>query len=167
MPENVTSSRKTGEGSPGNSTTRARPSDRPLVPKREPTQPLDSTVSDVMSRDVDFCTPECSVQAVARMMAERNVGSIPVVDNTDHMVPIGMMTDRDIVVRVIAPGHDPRSVRVDQCMSLDVQTIPSNAPANEAAAIMQRLRLHRLPVIDDTGCLVGILSHSDLSRPRS
>jgi CBS domain-containing protein len=118
-----------------------------------------------MSRDVDFCTPECSVQAVACMMAGRNVDSIPVVDNTDHLVPIGIMTDRDIVLRVVAPGHDPRSVRVDQCMSLDVHTIPSTASVSDALALMQRHGLHRVPVIDDTGCLVGILSQADLARP--
>ena len=127
-----------------------------------PTAPI---VADLMSRDIDFCTPDSSVQSIACMMADRNVGSIPVVNDTDHMIPIGILTDRDIVIRVVAAGLEASSVRVDQCMSLDVQAIRSNAPLAEAAAMMQRYQLRRLPVTDDTGCLVGILSHADLTRP--
>jgi CBS domain-containing protein len=161
VPEHTYSSWKTtdcGSGSftlrhPGNSSKSAGPST------------VAATVADLMSRDIDFCTPDCSVQAVACMMAGRNVGSIPVVNNTDHLVPIGVMTDRDIVLRVVANGQDPSAIRVDQCMSLDVPTVPSTAPASDAAAIMQRHRLNRLPVVDDTGCLVGIVSQADLTRP--
>jgi CBS domain-containing protein len=127
-----------------------------------PTVPTDV---DLMSRDIDFCTPDSSVHSIACIMADRNVGSIPVVNGTDHMIPTGILTDRDIVIRVVAPGLEAIAVRVDQCMSLDVQTICSNAPVSEAAAIMQRHHLRRLPVTDDTSCLVGILSHADLTRP--
>jgi CBS domain-containing protein len=123
------------------------------------------TVADLMNRDIEFCIPDCSVQSVARTMAERNVGSIPVVDNTDHMVPIGIITDRDIVTRVIAPALDPCLVRVDQCMSLEVRTVLGNAPVPDAVSLMQRHDLRRLPVVDDTGRLVGIISLAEMTRP--
>jgi len=163
MPENANSAwRRTGEsGQSGGSTrhisdhTHAKNHAAPIVP----------IVADLMSREIDFCTPDCSVQAVACMMADRNVGSIPVVNNTDRLVPIGIMTDRDIVTRVIAPGLDPCAVRVDQFMSMGLQTISSIAPVSEAIVMMQRHQLRRLAVVDDTGCLVGILSYSDVTRP--
>jgi len=135
------------------------------VRDRQHNAPSAQVVADLMSRDIDYVTPDCSIQSIASMMAERNVGSIPVVNDTDHMIPIGFLTDRDIVIRVVAAGLEAGSVRVDQCMSLDVQTIGSNAPVTEALSMMERSHLRRLPVIDDTGCLVGILSHADLTRP--
>jgi CBS domain-containing protein len=165
MPEHAYSSRRIDDRGPGafkaampnpsNQRTHLRPHTSSVAP----------TVADMMSREVDFCTPDCSIQAIACMMADRNVGSIPVVDSTDRMVPIGILTDRDIVIRVIAPGMDPCSVRVDQFMSLDIQTIAGNAPLSEAIAMMQRHQLRRLPVVDDTGSLVGVLSLADVARP--
>jgi CBS domain-containing protein len=166
VPEHAHSSwRKAVESGPGslNATTRSYPERNNI--KNHPAAPIVPTVADLMSRDLDFCTPDRSVQAIARMMADRNVGSIPVVNDTDHMVPIGILTDRDIVIRVVAPGLDPCSVRADQFMSLEIQTIRSNVPVSEAIALMQRHQLRRLPVVDDTGCLVGILSHADVIRP--
>lgn len=165
MPEHACSSRGIDECVPGAFKSAAPNPSQQRAHSRHQTAPVAPTVADLMSRDIDFCTPDCSIQAIACMMADRNVGSIPVVDSTDRMVPIGILTDRDIVIRVIAPGIDPCSVRVDQFMSLDIQTIASNAPLPEAVAMMQRQQLRRLPVVDDTGSLVGVLSLADVARP--
>lgn len=120
-------------------------------------------VRDAMSADPAYCEPDTRVQYVARMMAERQVGAIPVVDNVDTMKPIGIITDRDIAIRVVAKNQDPDALRADQCMTGDPVTIDDNAAAVEAAMRMRQHHVGRLPVVDRSGRLVGMISRADLS----
>ena len=123
----------------------------------------DASVRDAMSSEVNYCTPETSIEYVARKMADGDVGSIPVVDNVDRMVPIGIITDRDIVVRVVAKGEDASAMRADQCMSSDVFTVREDAPLNEAVLLMERQKIRRVPVVDRSGRLVGMLAQADVA----
>ena len=102
-------------------------------------------------------------------MADKDVGSIPVVDDADHRAPVGMITDRDIVVRAVAKGQDAATLRADQCMSSGVLTIHEYAPLNEAVILMEREQVRRLMVVNHNGRLVGILSQGDVaqSTPRA
>src|SRR5688572_12058289 len=75
------------------------------------------TVRDVMTPLVEVCTPQTELYYVARMMADRDVGAIPVVETTDSMRPIGIITDRDIVVRALAKRQDVNAMRAGDCMS--------------------------------------------------
>ena len=121
------------------------------------------TVADLMNRDIEFCIPDCSVQSVARTMAERNVGSIPVVDNTDHMVPIGILTDRDIVTRVIARDKNPLAYTAETAMSDPAVTVQADAPLNEVLATMEKHQIRRVPVVNEQGCCAGMISQSDVA----
>lgn len=130
-------------------------------PKRTLTP--EARVADLMSQDLDCCTPETNIQYVASMMADKDVGSIPVVDDTDRMVPIGIITDRDIAIRVVAKGEDLAGLRADQCMTGNVRTIPEHAPLIEAVLLMERLQVRRLPVVDRGGRLIGMLATADIA----
>ncbi|HEY2589450.1 MAG TPA: CBS domain-containing protein [Tepidisphaeraceae bacterium] len=121
-------------------------------------------VRDIMSADPAYCEPDTLVQYVARNMAERCVGAIPVIENVDTMKPVGIITDRDIAIRVVAKNQDADGLRADQCMTADPVTIDDNAPAVEAAMRMRQHHVRRLPVVDRNGRLVGIVSSADLAQ---
>ncbi len=118
-----------------------------------------STIDQIMTREVDTCPPSATVQQVARLMADRNVGAVPVAEQSRL---VGMVTDRDIAIRVVAAGADPRSERIERYVSRDVQTLPPGASLDEARRLMERHQIRRLPVVDG-GRLVGIVSLGDLA----
>ncbi|BDG35020.1 CBS domain-containing protein [Saccharococcus caldoxylosilyticus] len=119
------------------------------------------TVRDVMTTNVEYCTPVDNVYEVAVKMRDLNVGAIPVVD---HGRLIGMITDRDLVVRGIAEKR-PGSTQVTEVMSDQLITVTPDASVQEAAEQMARHQIRRLPVVEN-GRLVGIVSLGDLATNR-
>jgi CBS domain-containing protein len=115
-------------------------------------------VKDIMSSDVEFCTPLDNVYEVAVKMKDLNVGAIPIVEDQKL---IGMITDRDLVVRGIAEKH-PGSNQVTEVMTEQVYSIDSSASLDEAADMMAKYQIRRLPVVEN-GMLVGIVSLGDIS----
>jgi CBS domain-containing protein len=113
----------------------------------------------IMTRDVETCPPTASVQEVARLMADRNVGSVPVADG-DRLV--GMITDRDLVLRVVAKGMDPRTERIGPHVSGQVVTLRPDSSVDEALRTMETHQIRRLPVCKGDR-LVGIVSLGDLA----
>jgi CBS domain-containing protein len=116
---------------------------------------------DVMTPDPACCRPTTTLDLVARMMAQNDCGEIPVVDVEDH--PIGVITDRDIVCRVVAEGMNPMGHTAEAYMTQPVVTVRVNAPLDEVVACMERHQVRRVPVVDDRGCLVGIIAQADLA----
>jgi CBS domain-containing protein len=121
-------------------------------------------VRDVMTADVEVCNPNTELYYVARMMMERDCGAIPVVESTDSMRPVGIITDRDIVVRSIAKNANPLSQRARDCMSTDLRTISLDAPLQDCVRQMEQAQLRRMLVIDNTGRLCGIVAQADLAE---
>jgi CBS domain-containing protein len=116
-------------------------------------------VRDVMTKSVESVTPDSDLVLVARQMKSLNVGSMPVVEG-DRL--LGIITDRDIVTRVVAEGKNPQSELVRDYLTPNPTTISSDADAKEASAVMAREQIRRLPVVEgDT--LVGFLSIGDLA----
>lgn len=115
-------------------------------------------VSEIMTRDVESCSLLDNVYEVALKMKEWNVGAIPVVDN-DQLV--GMITDRDLVVRGIAEKR-PGSTQVSKVMSEELITVSPDTTVKEAADIMAKHQIRRLPVVEN-GRLAGIVSLGDLA----
>jgi len=113
-------------------------------------------VKDVMTRDVESCSTQDSLQTVSSKMEALNVGAIPVVDNGQV---VGMVTDRDLALRGI--GHDGVD-NASQVMSNNIVTISADASLEEASALMAQHQIRRLPVIEN-GNLVGMVSLGDLS----
>jgi CBS domain-containing protein len=116
-------------------------------------------VSDVMTAQVVTATPETSVRKVAKMMGEIDSGAMPVVEE-DRV--IGMVTDRDLVLRVVAEGGDLETP-VRDVMSGDVQSCTTEDTLADATAKMGAHQVRRLVVLNDAGRLAGILSLGDVA----
>jgi CBS domain-containing protein len=116
---------------------------------------------DVMTPDPACCTPETPLDQIAKMMALNDCGEIPVIDPAEH--PIGVVTDRDIVCRVVAEGKNPMAYTAEICMSQPVVTVEADAPMDQVVAIMERHQLRRVPVVDKRGRCVGIVSQADVA----
>lgn len=99
----------------------------------------------------------------ARLMREHHVGSLVVVDEGGKgRVPVGMLTDRDIVVAVVASGVDPRSLTAGEVMSGELATVRAADSAESALQLMRRRGVRRVPVVSEAGTLTGIVTLDDL-----
>lgn len=116
-------------------------------------------VSDIMSTDVSWVDPSAKLTDIAKMMKDKDVGSIPVVQNNTVK---GIITDRDIVIRVISEGKDINQITAGQVMSADPVVIEQSEDIDKAADIMFDYQIKRLPVVKNDK-LVGIISLGDLA----
>ena len=116
-------------------------------------------VRHAMTEDPKTLSADRSARDAAGLMAQIDVGSIPVVEG-DHVV--GIVTDRDIVVRVIAKRRDPSEVRLDEIFTKAIETVSPDVELSDARTLMERARVRRLPVVKD-GRLVGVLSLGDVA----
>ena len=117
------------------------------------------TVASICQRTVDTVRPTETAYAAAQRLASRCVGSLVVVD--DHDRPIGMLTDRDLALRIVAAGCDPQT-SVGDIMSGEPTVITEHALVDEAIVCMRERGVRRLPVVDEQGRLVGIVSLEDV-----
>ena len=120
------------------------------------------TAGRICVRDVDLAESHESVQAAAARMHARNVGSL-IVANA-HKKPVGIVTDRDLVVKVLAHGRNPFQTTVGEIMTLIPRCITEDTGLEDAIAVMRSGPYRRLPVINETGQLVGVLSLDDVLR---
>jgi len=118
------------------------------------------SVKDAMTPDVKTATPSLSLTDAAKLMKQEDVGSVPVVDGERL---IGVLTDRDIVVRGIADGSDPHAVTAGDIASRDIVTVRPDDDLDEALRLMAQHQVRRLPVVDD-GHLVGVLAQADVAH---
>ncbi|MDB5959789.1 MAG: histidine kinase [Massilia sp.] len=110
-----------------------------------------------------YCTRDDSVQDAALKMRQHHVGDLIVIDQPDDdKVPVGIITDRDIVVSVIALGLDPASLLAGDIMSDDLDTCGVDDDVYETIERMHRRGVRRMPVVDASGRLAGIVSADDL-----
>jgi CBS domain-containing protein len=116
-------------------------------------------VRDVMTEDVATASPDTTLEEIATMMKNEDTGAIPIVED-DELV--GIITDRDIVIRCVAEGKDPSEVSADDILTDDLDTVDPNTDVEEALDIMGRRQIRRLPVVED-GSLVGMVSIGDLA----
>ena len=117
-------------------------------------------LTQVMSSNVQLANPDMSLCDAAALMQSGDIGSLPVGDN-DRLV--GVITDRDIAVRAVAAGKDPRTTKVRDVMSEGVRWIYADASTKEAAQLMSKHQIRRLPVINHEKRLVGIVSIGDFA----
>jgi len=119
------------------------------------------TVAEVMSRNVELANPNDTVQQAAAAMAKTDAGILPVGEQ-DRL--IGMITDRDIAIRLAAEGKDPAKTRVQEVMTSEVKYCFEDQELNEVAQNMAELQVRRLPVVNRQKRLVGIVSLGDVSQ---
>ena len=122
-------------------------------------------LKDLCVLDAVCCLPDITIAAAARAMRQNHVGDLIVIDDADEeREPIGMITDRDIVLEVIALGRDPNTVKVREVMTPHVVIASADEDATTA---MERMRSHgvrRLPMVDEGGFVMGIVALDDLLR---
>jgi CBS domain-containing protein len=109
-----------------------------------------------------YCEREETVQGAAMLMRKHHVGDLVVVEAEGERVPVGILTDRDIVVSVIALGLDPASLQVGDIMSDDLLTTSENDDVYETIERMRYRGIRRVPVVNSAGGLIGIVSADDL-----
>src|SRR6266576_6449689 len=120
-------------------------------------------VKDLMTPDPACCTADTSLPEVARMMVDRDCGEIPVVDNKSSKVPIGVVTDRDIVCRTVANGLNPVELTATDCMSKPIVTVTPDMSLEECCRIMEEKLIRRVPVVNERGSCCGIVSLADVA----
>jgi CBS domain-containing protein len=117
-------------------------------------------VRDVMTARPRAVSPDTPVAQVAELMESEDVGAIPVLEG-DRLV--GMVTDRDIVVRAVARGKDPRGMPVGEIYSGDLVTVDPDEKLDDALRLMAQYQVRRLAVVDGDENLVGVLSQADVA----
>ena len=118
------------------------------------------SVKRICNPEVDVITAEEPVQTAAGRMHARKVGTLVVVNECRE--PIGIVTDRDLAVRVVAEGRNPTATIVDEVMTRDPETVRENTAVEDALRIMRNGCFRRVPVVDDDNQLVGLLSLDDI-----
>jgi CBS domain-containing protein len=121
---------------------------------------MGASIRDTMTsnpRTIETSTP---VAEAARLMSSEDVGSLPIVEG-DRLV--GMLTDRDITVRVVAEGMDPQSTTAGDVASRDVVSVDPQQQLDEALRLMAQHQVRRLPVVEEDGRLVGIVAQADVA----
>jgi CBS domain-containing protein len=122
--------------------------------------PSRTMVRDVMTRGVETVAPDTSIAEVARRMRDLDIGSLPV---TDGNRLLGIVTDRDLSVRATAAAKDPNDTRVREVMSPELVWVFEDEPADAAARVMRERQIRRLPVLDRSDRLVGMVALADLA----
>ena len=117
-------------------------------------------VHEVMSDRPRCVTPETLVSEAAQLMESDDIGSLPILDGEQLT---GMVTDRDIVIRAVARGKDPRGMPVREVASSELVTIHANDDLADALRLMASQQVRRLPVVDQDNRLVGILAQADIA----
>ena len=120
-------------------------------------------VRDVMTISPACCVPETPVAEVAVLLADHDCGAIPVVENGITGRPVGVVTDRDVVCRVVAAGRDPAETTAADCMTAPCVTAAEEMSLEECVALMEGNRVRRIVVVDDSGAVCGIVAQADVA----
>ncbi len=121
------------------------------------------TIGLICNRDTVVARPDTSIHAVARLMREHHVGSVVIVKNSpEGVVPVGLLTDRDLVIEVLATNLDPQSVTVGDIMSHELVTAHENDGIWITLKRMRSQGIRRMPVVNAHGGLVGLLGVDDI-----
>jgi CBS domain-containing protein len=122
----------------------------------------DTRAGDLMTRNVATVHPNDTAQHAARLMRDEDCGALPVIDRQGRM--IGMVTDRDITIRIVADGVDPRFALVQDCMTDEVFACHADDPIEACIRQMKQHQVRRMPIVNDRNQLLGIVSQGDLIR---
>lgn len=121
-------------------------------------------IEEVMTREPACCTPETGLREVAQMMVDRDCGQIPVVRSAIDPKVLGVVTDRDIVLRLVAQGRNPLELKAETCMSRPATSVRTDSSVEECIRVMETHRIRRVPVVDDDGLICGIVSQADIAQ---
>ncbi|MCC2669838.1 MAG: hypothetical protein K0Q72_2309 [Armatimonadetes bacterium] len=121
-------------------------------------------VRELMTANPTCCTPETSITEAAGLMLSQNCGALPVVESEQEPRLVGMITDRDIVCRIVASRQNPAESKVQQAMTADLVCIGPDASISECVQSMAENQVRRMPVVDREHHVLGIVAQADLAR---
>jgi CBS domain-containing protein len=119
--------------------------------------------SEVMTKDPVCCLPSDTVVRAAQLMKTENVGAIPVVANQQSKRLIGIVTDRDLALKVVAEARDAKSTPVEGVMTAGVIACRANDDLQKALNAMEEYQVRRIPVVDDNAQIIGIIAQADVA----
>jgi len=119
--------------------------------------------NEVMTKDVVCCVPTDTVIKAAQLMKNKDIGSVPVVDHNQTKKLVGIVTDRDLALAIIADGREARTTKVEDVMTRSVVTCRAEDSVQEALDAMAEYQLRRIPVVDKDNKLVGIIAQADVA----
>ena len=125
------------------------------------------SVATVMTENPACCTPNSSLTEVARLMVENDCGEIPVVEDMMSRKLAGVITDRDIATRVVAAGRNTADAKASDCMTTPAIAVTADTSLEDCCEVMESAKIRRVPVIDDRGGVIGIVSLADVVRSAS
>lgn len=118
---------------------------------------------DVMTEDLVFCTPQDTVSKVAQLMKREDIGPVLIVDNERSKTLVGIVTDRDLALKVVGEGRDPQKTKVEDVMTRKLITCHADDNVENAMKAMAQYQLRRIPVVNENMKLVGIISQADVA----
>jgi CBS domain-containing protein len=119
-------------------------------------------VKNVMTKDPSACVPSDTAPRAARIMRDEDAGFVPVIENEQSRKVVGVVTDRDLCMNVVAEGRDPNSVEVGMCMTTSIVTCSANDSVSKVTELMKENQIRRVVVVDDEGRLQAVVAMADL-----
>lgn len=119
--------------------------------------------SDVMTKDPSCCLPSDPVDKLAQLMRSQDIGPVLIIENEQTRKLAGIVTDRDLALKVVAEGRDPRLTKAEDVMTNKVMTVKADDDLKLALDMMTELQLRRIPVVDHSDRIVGILAQADVA----
>lgn len=122
-------------------------------------------VGEICSRSVVWCEPGTSVVDAAKIMRDAHLNNVIVAKQRDgERIPVGVLTDRDIVIQIVAKEVDPKAITAGDIMSREIFTVDEDEPMREAIERMRFKGVRRFPVVNKRGAMIGIIAMEDLLR---
>ena len=121
------------------------------------------TCKDIMTPDPSCCVPGDSVAIAAQIMKRNDVGPVLVVSDQHEKRLVGIVTDRDLTLKVLAEGRDPHTTRVDEVMSMNPVSCREDESTHRALQLMANHQIRRVPIVDANNRLCGIVAQADLA----
>ena len=119
--------------------------------------------SDVMTENLVYCMPDDPVSKAAQLMKKEDIGPVLVVNNGRDKTLVGIVTDRDLALKVVGEGLDPRDTRVEDVMTHKLVTCRADDDVEQAMSAMAQYQLRRIPVVGENMRLMGIISQADVA----
>jgi len=119
--------------------------------------------NEVMTKNPVCCLPDDMVAKVAQLMKRENIGPIPVIENEQTQKLIGIVTDRDLALKIVAEGRDAKSTKVEAVMTRKVVTCRAEDDLQKALDAMSEHQLRRIPVVDNDNKILGIIAQADVA----
>ena len=117
----------------------------------------------VMTKNPVCCLPDDMVAKVAQLMKRENIGPIPVIENEESRKLVGIVTDRDLALKIVAEGRDAKSTKVEAVMTRKVVTCRAEDDLQIALDAMSKHQLRRIPIVDNDNKILGIISQADVA----